>query len=89
MEYINLVLSKFKLDIEDDHRRFVRSLTEGVDKVFTELKGKVEYEDILRLVKEKQLVVISGAPGTGKAPWPRSSARMHPGTWNHSVTSWW
>ena len=67
MEYINLVLSKFKLDIEDDHWRFVRSLTEGVDKVFTELKGKVEYEDILRLVKEKQLVVISGAPGTGKS----------------------
>ena len=67
MEYINLVLSDFKLDIEDDHRRFVRSLTEGVDKVFTELKGKVEYNDILKLVKEKQLVVISGAPGTGKS----------------------
>ena len=67
MEYINLVLSKFKLNFEDDHRRFVHSLTEGVDKVFTELKGKVEYEDILRLVKEKQLVVISGAPGTGKS----------------------
>ena len=67
MEYINLVLSKFKLDMEDDHRRFVRSLTEGVDKVFTELKDKVKYEDILRLVKEKQLVVVSGAPGTGKS----------------------
>ena len=67
MEYIKLVLSKFKLYFEDDHQRFVRSLTEGVDKVFTELKGKVEYEDILRLVKKKQLVVISGAPGTGKS----------------------
>ena len=67
MEYINLVLSKFKLDIEDDHRQLVCSLTEGVDKVFTELKGKVEYEDIPRLMKRNQLVVISGAPGTGKS----------------------
>ena len=31
MEFINLAMSEFKLDCEDDHRRFVRSLTEGVD----------------------------------------------------------
>ena len=69
MEFITLALSDFKLEqnIEDDHRRFVRSLTEGIDRVYTELQGKVEYNSIIPLVKERQLVVISGAPGTGKS----------------------
>ena len=67
MEFINLALSEFKLDCEDDHWRFVRSLTEGVDKVFTERKSIVKYKDILTLVKRDHLVVISGAPGTGKS----------------------
>ena len=41
-------------------------MTEGVDSAFTELQGKVEYGSIMSLVKKHRLVVISGAPGTGK-----------------------
>ena len=67
MEFINLALSRFKLDFEYDTLRFVRSMTEGIDKVYTELQRKVEYNSIIPLVKEHRLVVISGAPGTGKS----------------------
>ena len=69
MEFITLALSDFKLErnIEDDQRRFVRSLTEGIDRVYTELQRKVEYNSIIPQVKERRLVVISGAPGTGKS----------------------
>ena len=67
MEFITLALSHFKLNFEDDHRRFVRSLTLGIDKVYTELQEKVEYDSIMPLVKKHRLVVISGAPGTGKS----------------------
>ena len=66
MEFINLALSRFVPKSEDDQLKFVRSMTEGVDSVFTELQGKVEYGSILSLVKKHRLVVISGAPGTGK-----------------------
>ena len=65
MEFINLALSRFVPKSEDDHLKFVRSMTEGVDSAFTELQGKVEYGSIMSLVKHR-LVVISGAPGTGK-----------------------
>ena len=82
MEFITLALSRFKLNFEDDHRRFVRSLTLGIDKVYTELQEKVEYDSIMPLVKKHRLVVI-------RAPWPRNSVRTCPRTWNHSATSWW
>ena len=66
MEFINLALSRFVPKSVDDHLKFVRSMTEGVDSAFTDLQGKVEYGSIMSLVKEHRLVVISGAPGTGK-----------------------
>ena len=67
MEFINLVLSRFIPKSEHDQLKFVRSMTEGIDKVYTELQGKVEYDSIVPLVKKHRLVVISGAPGTGKS----------------------
>ena len=66
MEFINLALSRFVPKSVDDHLKFVRSMKEGVDSAFTKLRGKVEYGSIMSLVKKHQLVVISGAPGTGK-----------------------
>ena len=66
MEFINLALSRFVPKPEDDHLKFVRSMTEGVDSAFTELEGKMQYGSIMSLVKKHRLVVISGAPGTGK-----------------------
>ena len=67
MEFINLALSRFIVPkSEDDHLKFVHSMTEGVDSAFKKLKGKVEYGSIMSLVKEHRLVVISGAPGAGK-----------------------
>ena len=66
MEFINLALSRFVPKSIDDQLKFVRSMTEGVDSAFTELQGKAEYGSIMSLVKEHRLVVISGAPGTGK-----------------------
>ena len=66
MEFINLALSHFVPKSVDDHLKFVRSMTVGVDSAFTELEGKVEYGFIMSLVKKHRLVVISGAPGTGK-----------------------
>ena len=66
MEFINLALSRFIPKSEDDQLKFVRSMTEGIDRTFTELQGKVEYGSIMSLVKKHRLVVISGAPGTGK-----------------------
>ena len=66
MEFINLALSRFVPKFVDDQLKFVRSMTEGVDSAFTELQGKVEYGFIMSLVKKHRLVVISGAPGTGK-----------------------
>ena len=67
MEFINLVLSRFIPKSEHDQLKFVRSMTDGIDKVYTELQGKVEYNSIVPLVKKHRLVVISGAPGTGKS----------------------
>ena len=66
MEFINLALSRFVPKSLDDHLKFVRSMKEGVDSAFTELQSKVEYGPIMSLVKKHRLVVISGAPGTGK-----------------------
>ena len=66
MEFINLALSRFVPKSENDQLKFVRSMTKGVDSAFTVLQGKLEYGSIMSLVKKHRLVVISGAPGTGK-----------------------
>ena len=70
MEFIKLALSQFKRDFEDEHKKFVEAISdpEGVDKVYTVLKNaKIEYKDILTMVKKLKLVLISGAPGVGKS----------------------
>ena len=66
MEFINLALSSFVPKSTKVHWKFVYSMTNGFDSAFRKLKGKVEYGSIMSLVKEHRLVVISGAPGTGK-----------------------
>ena len=70
MSYVKLALSRFKLDFEDELKKFVEAMSdpEGVDKVYTVVKNaKIEYKDIPTLVKDKKLVIISGAPGVGKS----------------------
>ena len=60
---MNLALAPFKLDHRHAHEMFVNAVNEGVDNVYT---GKIEFEEIPKLVKEHKLVVVSGAPGVGK-----------------------
>ena len=70
MGYVKLALSRFKLDFEDEQKKFVEAISdpEGVDKVYTVVKNdKIDYKDIPTMVKEKKLVIISGAPGVGKS----------------------
>ena len=70
MEYVKLALSRFKLDFEDEQKKFVEAISdpEGVDKVYTVVKtAKINYKDIPTMVKEKKLVIVSGAPGVGKS----------------------
>ena len=70
MTYVKLALSRFKLDFEDEQKKFVEAISdpEGVDKVYTVLKNaKIDYKDIPTMVKDKKLVIISGAPGVGKS----------------------
>ena len=70
MEFVKLSLSRFKLDFEDEQKKFVEAISEpeGVDKVYTVVKNaKIVYEDIPAMVKKLKLVVISGAPGVGKS----------------------
>ena len=70
MEYVKLALSRFKLDFEDEQKKFVEAISdpEGVDKVYTVVKNaKIDYKDIPAMVKDKKLVIISGAPGVGKS----------------------
>ncbi|MDA8001653.1 MAG: hypothetical protein MPL62_10245, partial [Alphaproteobacteria bacterium] len=70
MEFVKLALSRFKLDFEDEHKKFVEAISdpEGVDKVYTVVNNvKIKYEDIPAMVKRLKLVVISGAPGVGKS----------------------
>ena len=66
MEFINLALSRFVPKSIDDQKKFVQAMTKGVDSAFTELQREVKYRSIMSLVKKHRLVVISGAPGTGK-----------------------
>ena len=67
LRYVNLALAPFKLDRLDAQKIFVEAVTEGVDNVYTDKTGKMECEEIPKLVKEHKLVVISGAPGVGKS----------------------
>ena len=70
MEFVKLALSRFKLDFEDEHKKFVEAVSdpEGVDKVYTVMKNaKIDYKDIPTMVKQRKLVIVSGAPGVGKS----------------------
>ena len=65
--YINLALADFRLDSQHAQEMFVQAVTKGVDNVYTYQTGKVEWEAIPQLVKERKLVILSGAPGVGKS----------------------
>ena len=70
MEFVKLEMSRFKLEFEDEQKKFVEAISEpeGVDKVYTVVNNaKIKYEDIPGMVKKSKLVVISGAPGVGKS----------------------
>ena len=71
VEFVKLAMSRFKLDFEDAQKKFVEAISdpEGVDKVYTVVNNnsKIEYKEIPSMVKQKKLVVISGAPGVGKS----------------------
>ena len=82
MEFVTLALSRFKLDFEDEQKKFVEAVSdpEGVDKVYyTVMKNeKIKYQDIPTMVKKSKLVIISGAPGVGKSTLPRNCVRTSP-----------
>ena len=67
IQYVNLALADFKLDYGHAQEKFVEAVREGVDNVYTSQTCKIECEAIPKLVKERRLVVISGAPGVGKS----------------------
>ena len=69
MGFVKLAMAPFKLDFENQQKRFVEAVCdpEGVDKVLTLVKSKVKYEDLPAMVKEFKLLVLSGAPGVGKS----------------------
>ena len=69
IKFVNLAFVPFRLDFENQHKRFVEAVCdpEGVDKVLTLVKGKVNYEELPNLVKQFKLLVLSGAPGVGKS----------------------
>ena len=67
LRYVNLVLAPFKLDYRRTQVIFVKAVKEGVDNVYTDKSGKIECEEIPKLVKKHNFVVISGAPGVGKS----------------------
>ena len=69
MGFVKLAIAPFKLDFDNQQKRFVEAVCdpEGVDKVLTLVKGKVKYEELPNLVKQFKLLVLSGAPGVGKS----------------------
>ena len=69
MDFVNLAMAPFRLDFENQQKRFVEAVCdpEGVDKVLTLVKRKVKYEELPNLVKQFKLLVLSGAPGVGKS----------------------
>ena len=69
MKFVKLAMAPFKLGYEKQQQRFVEAVCdpEGVDKVLTLVKGKVKYENLLDMIKQFKLLVLSGAPGVGKS----------------------
>ena len=67
IQYVNLALADFKLNCRHAQEKFVEAVREGVDNVYTSQTRSIECEAIPELVKERKLVVISGAPGVGKS----------------------
>ena len=67
LQFVNLALAPFKLDYHNAHEMFVEAAKEGVDNVYTDRSGKIQCEEIPKLVKEHKTVVVSGAPGVGKS----------------------
>ena len=67
LPFVNLALAHFRLSAQHAQEKFVEAVTEGVDNVYTYRTGKVECEAIPELVKERKLVILSGAPGVGKS----------------------
>ena len=69
IEFVKLAMAPFKLGFENQQKRFVEAVCdpEGVDKVLTVVKGKVEYKDLPAMIKRYKLLVLSGAPGVGKS----------------------
>ena len=70
IEFVKLALSRFKLDFENEQKKFVEAISdpEGVDKVYTVVNNhKIKCEDIPDMVKKLKLVLIMGAPGVGKS----------------------
>ena len=67
LQYVNLALAPFKLGHRRAHEMFVIAVKEGVDIVYTSKSGKIECEEIPKLVKKHKTVVVSGAPGVGKS----------------------
>ena len=67
LQYVNLALAPFKLAHCRAHEMFVNAVKEGVDNVYTDRSGKIECEQIPKLVNKHTTVVVSGAPGVGKS----------------------
>ena len=88
MCYVNLALADFILDSQLAQEMFVLAVTEGVDNVYTYQTGKVECESIPQLVKERKLVILSGAPGVGKSTLARKVCQdvcRSPGCYSYSL----
>ena len=67
LQFVNLALAPFKLGHHRAHEMFVDAVKEGVNNVYTDRSGKIQCEEIPKLVKEHKTVAVSGAPGVGKS----------------------
>ena len=76
MQYVNLALAPFNLGFRHAQEMFVKAVNEGVDNVYTDNAGKIEFESIPQLVKQHKLVVLSGAPGVGKSTLARKVCQV-------------
>ena len=76
MQYVNLAFAPFSLGFRHAQEMFVKAVSEGVDNVYTNNAGKIEFESIPQLVKQRKLVVLSGAPGVGKSTLARKVCQV-------------